>query len=333
MIVSSLIVSGFGLTKFNLYRNMPHLLEIASTMIFLLGPLFYFYVKVLTQKDFILSVKMYLHFTPFLLLLIYLIPFYIQDAETKLLTFSSDSFSLQHRIIIVIQIVHVFIYMYFIKKLINQHVQKIKNSMSSIEKINLKWIKTGINVFTSIFGIIAVFLFMLFIGIKIHPIYSAFIPSAVSFTIISMGFIGLKQPIIFPPESVLSQTEKYKKSTLTDEQANQHLEALRDLMKNNKLYLRSDLTLQKLAENLSITPHFLSQIINEKTNQNFFDFINSYRVEEAKQLLASPRGQQLTILAIGEEAGFNSKSSFNSAFKKHSGMTPTQFRQTVTSNN
>ncbi len=327
MIVSSIIISGFGFTKYHMYLEMPYLIEITSTTIFLLGPLFYFYVKALTQDSFVLSPKRYLHFIPFFLLVLYMLPFYLQNSENKLAIYNSDFFSLEHRIIILIQILHAFIYMYFAKKLIKQHVHEIKNSMSSIEKINLNWLKIVINLFIIIISSVPLFLGLIFLGIKIHPVYSNFVPVAISFTILSLGFIGLKQPIIFPPEKETTQTKKYETSTLTNEQAYEYLELLRLLMKNEKLYLNSDLTLQKLSEHLSISQHHLSQIINEKLKQNFFDFVNSYRIEEAKCLLTDPRGELLTILAIGQEVGFNSKSSFNAAFKKHTGKTPTQFKQ------
>lgn len=327
MIVSSIIISGFGFTKYHLYLDMPCLLEIASTLIFLLGPLFYFYVKALTRDSFVLSPKMCLHFIPFLLLVLYMLPFYLQDSESKLTIYNSEFFSLEHRIIILIQILHAFIYMFFAKKLIKQHVHEIKNSMSSIEKINLNWLKIVINLFLIIISSVPLFLILILLGIKVHPVYSNFVPIAISCTILSLGFIGLKQPIIFPPEKETAQTRKYETSTLTNEQAYEYVEQLRLLMKNEKLYLNSDLTLQKLSEHLSITPHHLSQIINEKLNKNFFDFVNSYRIEEAKKLLAEQRGELLTISAIGQEAGFNSKSSFNAAFKKHTGKTPTQFKQ------
>ena len=97
-------------------------------------------------------------------------------------------------------------------------------------------------------------------------------------------------------------------------------------MESEKPHLDSDLTLPKLADHLQIPPHHLSQIINESLKQNFFDFVNGYRVEEAKQLLLDPEKSSFTVLAIAEEAGFNSKTVFNTAFKKGTGKTPSAFR-------
>jgi YesN/AraC family two-component response regulator len=98
-------------------------------------------------------------------------------------------------------------------------------------------------------------------------------------------------------------------------------------MEQEKPYINSDLTLTQLAEMLSISPHNLSEILNTQINQNFFDFVNQYRVEEVKKALTDPGNQHLTVLAIGFDAGFNSKTSFNTIFKKYTNMTPSEFRK------
>ena len=87
------------------------------------------------------------------------------------------------------------------------------------------------------------------------------------------------------------------------------------------------LSLNDLAGKLLMSPRILSQVINGSMNQNFFDFVNSYRIEEAKRILLDPSSQHKTILEILYEVGFNSKSVFHSAFKKHANTTPTQFRK------
>ncbi|NOY60505.1 MAG: helix-turn-helix transcriptional regulator, partial [Calditrichaeota bacterium] len=93
-----------------------------------------------------------------------------------------------------------------------------------------------------------------------------------------------------------------------------------------KPYLISDLTLPQLANMLHISAHNLSEILNTYMQKNFFDFINHYRVEEVKNKLSDPKTQHLNILAIAFDAGFNSKTSFNTIFKKYTGQTPSQFR-------
>ncbi|WP_397546448.1 helix-turn-helix domain-containing protein [Rhodothermus marinus] len=98
-------------------------------------------------------------------------------------------------------------------------------------------------------------------------------------------------------------------------------------METEKLYRQPDLTLQALAERLGISPHNLSEVLNTAFGQSFYDFVNGYRVREVQALLADPERAHLTILALAMEAGFSSKSTFNAAFKKHTGLTPSAYRR------
>jgi AraC-like DNA-binding protein len=98
-------------------------------------------------------------------------------------------------------------------------------------------------------------------------------------------------------------------------------------MQDEKPFLEPELTLQQLAARLSLKPKMLSLVINEKLGRNFFDFINHYRIEEAKRMLTNPEDKKITILEVLYEVGFNSKSSFNTLFKKYTGLTPSAFKQ------
>ncbi|WP_187632131.1 helix-turn-helix domain-containing protein [Hymenobacter lutimineralis] len=101
--------------------------------------------------------------------------------------------------------------------------------------------------------------------------------------------------------------------------------AVTSYMRQHKPYLNPSLTIHELAGGVQLPPHVLSKVINEGFGQNFFDFVNAYRVEEFKQLMATPRAQQYTLLALALEVGFNSKSAFNRAFKKQTDQTPREY--------
>jgi AraC-like DNA-binding protein len=96
-------------------------------------------------------------------------------------------------------------------------------------------------------------------------------------------------------------------------------------MDKEKPFLRSKITLNQLVLDINISSHHLSQLLNEILDQNFFNFINLYRVEELKKRLGDPKYKNLTILGIAFDTGFNSKAAFNRIFKKHTGLTPSAY--------
>lgn len=98
-----------------------------------------------------------------------------------------------------------------------------------------------------------------------------------------------------------------------------------DYMQQHKPYLNPNLTIHELANGLKLPPHVLSKVINEGFEKNFFDFINSYRIEEFKAVMATPRAQHYSLLGVALEVGFNSKTAFNRAFKKQTDQTPRQY--------
>ena len=102
-------------------------------------------------------------------------------------------------------------------------------------------------------------------------------------------------------------------------------------MEEEKLYTNSSLTLNDLSTRLSISTHHISETINSKLHQNFFDFVNQYRVNRVIQDMTDHKKSHLTLLGIAMDAGFNSKSSFNTIFKNYTGATPSEYRKKITS--
>jgi AraC-like DNA-binding protein len=172
-----------------------------------------------------------------------------------------------------------------------------------------------------------------------YPAYMRFtnliLPFGATIIIYAMAYLGLKKSETLTAdddygsaaEPDARSTKKYEKSTLTPDRAEVYLKKLVIVMERDKPYLDGDLTLSKLAAKLALPSHHLSQIINERLNQNFFDLVNAHRVEEAKRKLVDPARRHYSLLAIAEEVGFNSKSAFNAAFKKQANMTPSDFRK------
>ena len=119
---------------------------------------------------------------------------------------------------------------------------------------------------------------------------------------------------------------KYKKSSLDEAEKNSILNNIISQMENDKYFLKSTASLSGLAKSINESPHHVSQVINEKLGQSFFEMLATHRVAEAKTILKTPLGKKLTIEEVAEQVGYNSKSAFNTAFKKITSQTPSTFR-------
>lgn len=227
------------------------------------------------------------------------------------------------------------------RRIINYN-KHIKNVLSSIEHVQLYWLKN-----ITIAGISALFLFLtelilLEYGLNI----SNFVLSSIIFAVYvyGMGYVGLLKSEIFASPNVeremdevvnsetvgiIESSEKYERSGLSEETAQKYLHQLLQLMDEQKPYLNSELTLSQLAALVGISSHNLSEVINSLRGKNFYDFINAYRIEQTKRDLIDPSKQHLKILSIALDAGFNSKATFNTLFKEQTGVTPSEFRKNI----
>ncbi len=131
------------------------------------------------------------------------------------------------------------------------------------------------------------------------------------------------------PSRKSASLDKYKKSRLPKEIAEKYFKSLLGLLEREKIYKDMNLSLPELAETLGIQRNHLSFIINEFAKMNFYDFINTYRIEEAKRLLTKNGDEEVNVLEIAFDSGFNSKSTFNKVFKKFTGKTPSEYRKSL----
>ena len=333
LIVFAIQIGLHIMTHTHFILQYPHFSKVASPIVFLLPPLFYFYARALTTNETPSDRRFTVHFIPFLIAIVYHTPYYLKPVADKIAHIKADYegvCTLCH-VNYWFSIAQMLVYLVVIVKMLLTHSRRINDSFSFVEKINLNWLKLLFVAFS--FTWILSLLLQFFNADQSSIGYVWLVVSA---NIYLIGYLGLKQPVIFsganlteliPPNE---SKKKYEKSTLQPEKAEQYLEKLLDFMKREKPFLSCDLTLQELAKRLAISHHHLSQIINEKLHQNFFGFVNSYRVEEAKKLLAEPENRKLNIAQMGFDAGFNSISAFNAAFKKHAGMTPSQYFEQAT---
>jgi len=311
-----------------LYKTLPHLMLTANPVLFLFGPLFLFYVKFLTSKEVKFKKVDLFHFSFFILHFCYLIPFYIKSGDEKLriLEKGAPGNEVINYLLTVSFFVQVLVYIVIVYRTAKIHSKNLENTFSSIEKINLKWIQTSIRWLFVVLVMMIVNVILYFFGYAnfVNTYSGNFVPLLVVIIIYSIGYRSLWQPEIFASE--VEEPKKYNKSVLELDKAQKYLEHLISYMESEKPFLKSDLTLKNLSEMSGIPYYHLSRIINENLKQNFFDFVNRYRIEEAKKNLIDPKYDHYTILGIAIESGFNSKSAFNTAFKKYTNTTPSQFR-------
>jgi len=150
-----------------------------------------------------------------------------------------------------------------------------------------------------------------------------YIPRILVLLLFVIGFFIWRHKKSKPAKKV----KKYQTSALTPDRAEQILKKLMTTVEEEEIYLDPDLTLKKISEKIMVHPNHISQIVNDTLNQSFNDFINSYRIKVAQEKLMDPQEMNKTILEIAYDVGFYSKSVFNTAFKKFTGLTPSQFKQ------
>jgi AraC-like DNA-binding protein len=211
----------------------------------------------------------------------------------------------------------------------------LPENYSYTEQINLNWLKwvvlSLLILFVSLFMLIR---FGVNLGYVTKQNMFAVVGSVLAFYVFFIGFFGLKQttfltdiPVITNIEGTAIPKATYKNSGLSSELVDDLFQKLIRHMTDNKPYLDENLSLTTLAQQVELTTNQLSQVINQETAANFFNFINGYRVEAVKEKLKDPAFAHYSILAIGYECGFQSKSSFNKVFKQLVGKTPLEFQK------
>ncbi len=149
-----------------------------------------------------------------------------------------------------------------------------------------------------------------------------------TFLVYFLGHIGIyKFGIHEERKKIRKYAEQNLSYSITEKQKNEHITALENILIDEKRFLDNNINLDSIASELNLSKGHLSRVINSELNTSFSDYVNSLRVEEAKSYLLNSEFSNYTLVAIGLEAGFNSKSTFNSAFKKVTGNTPSEFKK------
>jgi AraC-like DNA-binding protein len=299
--------------------RFPFLLGVGQPLPLLHGVLLYFYVGSVTKQ---LPEKRYLllfHFLPVVLIYSYLVTFFILPADQKIEVYRNQGAGYEWYNIIrsyAIAFSGIF-YVVWSAVLLRRHKNNIRDQYSDLEKVDLHWLR----ILT--LGMGGIWFLVVVIGRDI------LIFTGVVIFVFLIGFFGVRQAEIFaqsplPPEGEEIR-KKYPKSGLSEEVSGELHRELKRLMTEDALYKKRDLSINDLASKLGVHPNYLSQTINQKEKKNYYDFVNTYRIEEFKRLIERQKNQQFTLLSLAYECGFSSKTSFNRYFKKATGQTPSQY--------
>lgn len=334
------------------YVYLPQASALSWAFDYLFGPFLYWYTRTVTTPPASVERRTHwAHFLPFMCALVLVSVLIVTQPPQFFLNnlYGNHAPSIVSEVedmLTLPSMVQMAVYIVASLVVLKRHRKLIQQNFSYDEKINLAWLRRLLWLLGALYlTYLSSFAFDMVFGnggLVENLLYLAIVAS-----IYILGYYGARQPMIFShkrlygQENTTSQTPqavneelftpsdptgKYRNSALIPEQCALIVDNLRTLMVSERPYLDNQLTLPKLAAAIDLPINYVSQAINDGLGLNFFDFVNQYRVEEAKRALTQSGDGASNILQIAHDAGFNSKSAFYTAFKKNTGMTPTQFR-------
>ncbi len=320
----------------------PHFFGTALPLVLLIGPLLFFYIKIHITESFYFKAKYLWHFLPYLVVNIIYFPFFMMSGGEKVIEFQSlidGRPSMLLSIILLLTSLFPMLYTIWSLNVIKNHRDQIPNLYSyTTEKMKLDWlwylawsmfIVSGVALILN--SVIAIDDVVDWIQLRLYILSISVI------WVFSLGYYGIRRTPFFQDFPLLKEGEvagaviedlnrkKYEKTRIREDAYEQYKKMLLDHMREEKPYLNQKLTIAQVAQQLDMPAHHLSQLLNEYLNQTFYEFINSYRIEEVKERYMDPANRNLTLIGIAMESGFSSKSSFNRIFKQFTGKTPSEF--------
>jgi AraC-like DNA-binding protein len=268
-------------------------------------PMFYLYVRALTTPEFRLSRTHAIHLVPLAIGLAWDLPLYFR---------------------VVIKVLIAIPYLILAHRQIRTFARESRNHLSNLAPLRLRWLRTLLTFACAMIGIDALDVVT---GPEI-PMWHL-VPPIGMISLLGLAYFSLRVSPVFARETELrrqveEKEEKKESSRLSDEQLERQKGRLIEVLKNQSLYLNPELRLSDLATALAVRPYRVSEILSHGLQTSFYDLINHYRVTYAQELMTSPNSAHLNLLGIAMESGFKSKSVFNDAFRKTTGMTPSEFR-------
>jgi len=315
----------------NFRFEFPHVNRISSAFPFLFGPLFYLYIRsFINSRD--LDRKDLIHALPFVFHLFILIPYYVLDGSTKIeMLLNRQIFLFENEfvqtvflniayVLPIVMTLHLGIYTISGFKLIS------KKDLSNVKESVERWLTILAYSFIGFTISFASYYIMVYL-FSYNLAYDYAISVSMSVFIYAIGYFGFISPEVLEGD-IESHTEKgkYSNSGLTQSGAKKLKEELLKLMEDDKFFLKTNLKLKDLANAVDQSKHHVSQVINDELETTFSAFVNEYRIKESKKLLLN-KNEELNMYGIAKESGFNNKTTFSLAFKRHTGLTPSLYQK------
>ncbi|MEO1242792.1 MAG: helix-turn-helix transcriptional regulator [Pseudomonadota bacterium] len=311
------------------YNIAPHLVGAELSVRMMLGPAVLFYTRALvspTQIEFG-GRDWFALLGPALVILVSL-PFSRLSAEEKLALVdpaTRDPVHFQIAVFTCTAGVLLFLafttfYLIGALRLQARHRKDMMRQFANIERRSLDWLRNMLLLFSGVWLFLGIKQALWVSGVSLPPFYAALALSEM-LSIAVFAYLGLRQPALSFDQAAAAPFSRTP--ILTDAHMARIAAKLISALNTARLHAQSDLSLRKLSDVTGVTKNHISETLSQHLEVNFFDFVNRYRVDEAKRLLAET---DETVLAIGLEVGFNSRSTFNAAFKKHGGSTPSAYR-------
>lgn len=346
---SIIVIAIFLLTIFdNLLRPtfismgaLKFIYPITRISYFLVGPSLLLYVLSLLEENFKLEYKHLFHIIPFIIWFIYILidpasvnPKISFGSEINELNKPSPFFSLAFVWDLTLNLSRV-IYSFIILRILRKHSKSIEDEYSTKNKnITLVWIKYLVVFYTGIYLVFSVIHIILAEDNEILQISAAIVRTipAVLFVFFFSLFSEKQNSLIYSKKEEPSTDLKYQKSGITDEELKKIYKSIVQYVESSKIYLDSDLTLDKLSEKINISRHKISQAINHQASKRFYLFINEYRLNEFVNAIKEERYPSYTLISIAYECGFKSSSGFYSMVKNKYNVTPKVLVQKIKEN-
>lgn len=324
------IVMLWGEVRYRIFDISPNLFFQFCFAYFLQGPVLYWYTKSLLYRDFAFKPLDALHLLPALATPGYLyFVYYRHSMDIKrglALDFGNyGAYDGNFNPFVHAQKTIVVVYGVMCLYELLRYRAVLKNNYSSIERIDFAWLRLLIGGFLLVWiWFLATHIAGIYMPFKISDTMGVFGTYLIFILTNILAFYSLIHSNA--PEGISTEWAYYKP---TDKEliVSEHAEKVCVGMETGKLFLNPRLTLEELADHVNLPPRLVSSVINRCINQTFHEFVNRYRVEEAKRILREQAHEELPVLDVAALAGFNSKATFNRFFKKFAGVTPSQYRQ------